>query len=102
MKKVIDSLKQKTYVMAGMLLTSSVIAAPSATGINNESQKVVDLIIDILAGPTGYLLTLIAFVGGIFFYIQKRDFWASMGCFALALAIIIVPSALSGFFTTTP
>lgn len=87
------------YSFVGMLLSSPmVLAAPNATSVNTEAGKVSQFIIEILGGPTGYMLTLVAFLGGIFLFIQKRDFWAALGCFAIALAILIVPAALQGFF----
>lgn len=103
LKKVIKKTRVALYSFAGLVLTSQMaFAAPNATGVNNSSKEVSKFITDILAGPTGYMLTLVAFLGGIFLFIQKRDFWAALGCFAIALAILIVPPALEGFFTLTP
>lgn len=92
------------YSFVGMLLSSPMVLAatgPNSERVNTEAGKVSKFIIEILGGPTGYMLTLVAFLGGIFLFIQKRDFWAALGCFAIALAILIVPAALGGFFTTT-
>lgn len=87
-----------TAFCATLFFSAVATAAPDAAAINTESMDIVSLILGILEGPTGWLFTLIAFLAGIFFYFSKRDIWATMGCFALALMIVIVPNALGGFF----
>lgn len=100
LKKMKSKIALFFYSFVGLYFTAaSAYAAPNSEGVNKEAAAVSKFIIDILGGPTGYMLTLVAFLGGIFLFIQKRDFWAALGCFAIALAILIVPAALQGFFT---
>lgn len=101
--KVYSFCKSLFFAAVGSAVAMSATAAPDAANVNNSSSDVITFILAILNGQTGYLLTLIAFVGGLFMYIQRQNFWAAMGCFALAIAIIVVPTALGGFFgVTTP
>lgn len=91
--------------IAGALMLATEVAvaanAPDASNVNDSSVGVAKFIIDLLNGATGYMLTLVAFMGGVFLFIQKRDFWGALGCFALAIAILVVPSTLQGFFNVT-
>ncbi len=91
----------KTVLVSATALAFSAIsfaAAPSATDTNAAADGATAYIIGILQGEIGYLLALAAFVTGIFAWFKTKDLMATLSCFGLAVAIIIVPGALAGFF----
>lgn len=89
--------------LASMLAASQAQATGSdpfgATAVQGEAKNIAEFIVGLLNGWVGYVLALIAFFAGIFFYFKNRDLWGTMGAFGLAIMIMIVPPVLKGFFS---
>ncbi len=100
-QNVMNSLSAKAFVFGVTAVGSSVsmAAAPSASDTNTSAAGATAYIIGILQGEIGYLLALAAFVAGIFSWFKTKDLMQTLSCFGLAVAIIIVPGALNGFFS---
>ncbi len=99
-KNVMNSLSAKAFVFGATAVASSVsmAAAPSASDTNTSAAGATLYIIGILQGEIGYLFALAAFVAGLFAYFKTKDLVQTFSCFGVAVAIIIVPGALKGFF----
>lgn len=106
MKSLLASIKQAvankalkaTVALGAYAYTAVSNAAPDASAVNTEAGVISTFIHGILEGDVGYLFTLLMFVLGIVAFIQTKKWEAMLGCFAIGLAVIIVPGALQGFF----
>lgn len=100
-RSIFKLLEKAGWIAACSVLTAaSYAAAPDATAVNTESEGIAQFIITLLNGWPGYLLAIIAFCFGIFeFFSKNGDRMKMFGSFAIAIAIIVVPPALEGFFS---
>lgn len=97
--------KAKTIavVASASLLSTVAMAAPDASQaatVNTSAQGTTAFIIGLLQGEIGYALALLAFALGVFTYFKTKDLMGTLTCFGIAILVVVVPSALSGFFVT--
>lgn len=95
------NLKAAALVATLPLISSVATAAPDATtanDVNTSAQGTTSFIIGLLQGEIGYALALIAFALGVFTYFKTKDLLGTLTCFGIAILVVVVPSALEGFF----
>ena len=96
---IVTKTKEFGFVAAGSVLAFSASAAPDATAVNTQASGINVFIEGLLNGDIGYLLTLIAFFGGLGYAITKREWMPAFYGFGIAVLILIVPGAMKGLFT---
>ena len=106
MKGFVGRVSKKTKSLYFLGLSSLLMAQSSqasnldTAGIESEAEGIANFIVALLGGWVGYVLTLVAFFAGIFYYFKSRDLWGTMAAFGLAVLIMVVPGVLEGFFDT--
>jgi hypothetical protein len=92
-KTKISFLKKIMFIIIGAIPPSA-MAAPEAATVNNQVLGVNTFLEGLLDGDIGYLLTLIAFFGGIIVAIFKKEWMPIFHGFFVAVAILVVPGSI--------
>lgn len=93
--------KTGALVASVSLMSSAASAAPTAAqaaNVNSSATGTTAFIIGLLQGEIGYALALLAFALGVFTYFKTKDLMGTLTCFGIAILVVVVPSALKGFF----
>ena len=89
-------------VALALLASSAMASTADATGTPSAGfQPTVDLILGILNGTGGLLLSLLAFGFGLFRVVTNFAMAPVVGAFGFGIAIQIIPNLLAGMFTAT-
>lgn len=88
---------KKALTMLGLLLVSGLAFASASSGAYPELQQALDDIVEIIEGPLGQIVIILAFVWGIFQVLQQ-DWIKVLGAFLSGIALINVNEIVAGIF----